>query len=408
MNGPMPVLAVHYAEIALKGGNRHIFMRRLKNNLGIALRGESVAAMNHIESRVLVRLGDPARAESALAKASRVFGVQWVSLSTTVPRAEGDIDADMAALRETAVALARRDVGEARHFKVECRRSDETFPLTSPEIGRIVGTDVQAALDGLPARMNRPDFTVHVLVLRDEILVFTRKTPGLGGLPVGSSGKVMALFSGGIDSPVAAWMMMKRGCRPDLVHFYSGRTPAEADSGKIEKLAACLAGFAPHPLNLHLVPSFPYEERAVGGVDDRFDMVLFRRYMFRTAARLARRTHCLALVAGDSVGQVASQTLHNLRAITPDLSLPVLRPLVGLDKVEITTLSRKMGAFEISITPYRDCCSLRSPHPVLNARPEQLLELSERIDLDGAVVEAAAESVRLKIGPEGRLENGAG
>ena len=394
MSQAAPVLAVHYAEIALKGKNRRFFQRRLRNNLAIALKGEHVTSINHVESRMLVRLADASHAEAVVEKAKRVFGVQWLSLATPVPRDE--IGDDLGALRSTAVEMALRDVGDAANFKVETRRSDNTFPLISPEISALVGGDVQQAI-GLPVRLAHPEFTVHLLVLKNEVLIFTQRITAYGGLPVGSSGRVMVLMSGGIDSPVAAWLMMKRGCRAEFIHFYSGRTVKEADTAKIEEIVNVLGRFSPSRLTLHLTPAFPYESRAIGTVDDPYDMLLFRRYMFKTAEKLARRQNCLALVAGDSLGQVASQTLPNLAAIGPDIAMPVMRPLVGLDKLEITAISRKMGAFEPSIQPYRDCCSIRSPHPVLNARACDLLELSEKMDMDAAVDEAIATTVKVRI-----------
>lgn len=395
----MPVLSAHYAEIALKGKNRGVFLRRLRNNVLQQLKGEPVASVNHIESRYLIRLERADAAEAVAAKLQRVFGFQWISVSATVPRT-ADVEADVARVRETAVALARRDLAEARTFKVKTRRSDRSFPLTSPELSARVGEAVHTDL-GLPVRMKDPDRTVHLLVLRDEILVFTRKIPGGGGLPFGASGKVMSLLSGGIDSPVASWMMMKRGCRPEFVHFYAGRNLQEADTGKIERLLRGLARWSPKPLTVRMVPAFPYEARAVGAIDDSHDMVLFRRYMVKTAERLAYRRNCHCLVTGDSVGQVASQTLPNLRAISPDVTLPILRPLVGLDKVEITDLSKRIGVYEASIEPYRDCCSIRSPRPELNARPEVLAEMSETIGLRDAVTEAVKTSDRLTFDAEG-------
>ena len=377
------VISVHYAEIALKGRNRHVFLQRLRNNMDRALRGLPVAGIRHVESRLLVTLRPGADPQTAADRLAKVPGIQWLSVATPVPRT-ADPEADLAAAAAVIVEQAVRHRGDARHFKVETRRSDRRFPLVSQEISARLGAAVQEAT-GLPVRLRDPDLTLHVLVMQDALLLFPRKIPGCGGLPVGSSGRVTVLLSGGIDSPVAAWLMMKRGCRPEFVHFYPGRTPAEADSDKIERLVRILAAYAPQPLTLHLVPAFPYERRAVADVDDAFDMVLFRRFMVKTAARFAHRENCLALVTGDSVGQVASQTLANLRAISPDITLPILRPLVGLDKIEITALSRRVGLYETSIEPHRDCCSIRSPHPVLNARPEQLLELSERIDLESAV-----------------------
>lgn len=402
MPNSLPVISAHYAEIALKGRNRNMFIRRLKNNMFQALRDEPVHGINHVESRLLVRLEDPEALDRAVDKLSRVFGIQWLSASTPVPRTD-DPEADLDRVAETAVELAARDARGAKSFRVDARRSDRTFPLNSQAINMRVGAALQPAL-GLPVNLNHAEFTAYLLVLQKEILVFTAKVAGGGGLPVGVSGRLAVLMSGGIDSPVAAWMMMKRGCRPDFVHFHPGRSSDEINVGKIERLVAILARWSPKPLTLHLVPVYPYESRAVGVVEDAYDMVLFRRYMVKTSARIARREGGLALVTGDSVGQVASQTLHNLRAISPDITLPILRPLVGLDKIEITALSRRVGAYETSIEPYRDCCSIRSPRPVLNARPRELLAMSAEIDLDAAVEEAVKTSSKLKIGPEGILE----
>jgi len=401
-----PIIAATYAEIALKGRNRKMFMRRLINNIRRALRDEPVASINHVESRILVHLEDAERATAVAALLRRIFGIQWVSPVVPVPRAEVDAELadDLLAGREprlsrvceVACQLTAKDRGDATTFKVATRRSDRRFALKSPELSRLVGAAVHHD-SGLAGRMSHPDFTVNVLVLNNNVLVFTGKEPAFGGLPAGSSGRVMVLLSGGIDSPVAGWLMMRRGARPEFIHFYSGRNVEEADVGKIEDLTRILARYSPVPLNLWLVPVVPYEVRSIGVISDSYDMVMFRRFMFKTAARLAARKSCLALVAGDSLGQVASQTLKNLGAIGTDIELPVLRPLVGMDKMEITAWSRQIGAYETSILPYRDCCSIRSPRPVLNARPQELLRFSEAMDLGAAVDEALAAAVKVVV-----------
>ncbi|MFT5234225.1 MAG: thiamine biosynthesis protein ThiI, partial [Candidatus Krumholzibacteriia bacterium] len=178
---------------------------------------------------------------------------------------------------------------------------------------------------------------------------------------------------------------------------YAGRTIEEADVEKIKDLAQTLARYSSVPLNLHLVPVVPYEMRSIGVVPDRFDMVMFRRFMVKTAVRLAKRTSCQALITGDSLGQVASQTMHNLAAISSDVEIPILRPLIGMDKLEITKWSREIGAYEASILPYRDCCSIRSPKPILTARADDLIKFSELMSLPDAVAEAIANSVRVKV-----------
>jgi len=404
MDQPTPFIVATYAEVALKGRNRTVFMRKLMNNMRVALKDEPVHAIHHVESRLLVEMEDPRRAEAVAGKLRRVFGLQWISPAVQVPRE--DVDAELAAdqaagripaltkVSEVAIAMARETRGEARHFKVATRRSDRAFPLNSPDVSMAVGGAVHMDT-GLPARMSHPDFTINVIVLKKSILVFAAKKTAFGGLPAGSSGRVMVLLSGGIDSPVAAWLMMRRGVRPEFVHFYSGRNLDEADVDKIKDLARQLGAYYPVPLVLHLVPVVPYEMRSIGVVPDSYDMVMFRRFMFKTAVRLARRNSCKALVSGDSLGQVASQTIHNLGAITPDVTLPIFRPLIGMDKMEITAWSRTIGVYETSILPYRDCCSIRSPKPVLNARPQDLLWHSEAMDLPAAVTEAVDLSVRV-------------
>lgn len=403
-----PVIAATYAEIALKGRNRSVFMRRLINNVRMALKGEPVREVQHVESRLLIRLEDPLRAPEVVEKLRRVFGLQWVSPTVPLDRAavDAELAADLAAGREpaltdvcrAAVAVAADARGDARNFKVETRRSDRDFPLPSPQISATAGA---AVFDdcGLPGRMNGPDFVINVLVLKEEVLVFAAKLPAFGGLPVGSGGRALVLLSGGIDSPVAAWLMMRRGLRPEFIHFYAGRSSEEADTGKIEGLVRVLARFSPFPLALHLVPVVPYEMRSIGVIPDSYDMVMFRRFMFKAAAVLSRRLSCQALIAGDSLGQVASQTIENLGAIAPDIALPVFRPLIGMDKLEITAWSKTIGAFPLSIQPYRDCCSIRSPRPVLKARARDLLGYSGKMDLKGAVNEALEAAVRVAVEP---------
>ncbi len=402
-----PIIAATYAEIALKGRNRTVFMRKLINNIRRGLKGEPIADVRHIESRVLVYLDDPTAAPRVAEKLGKVFGLQWVSPVVPIPRSEideelmSDLEAgrepSLTRVAEVACQMTEQDRGSAQNFRVATRRSDKTFPITSPEISMAIGYAVHTE-SGLPGKMTDPDLVVNVLVLKNDVLVFTGKEIAFGGLPAGSSGRAMVLLSGGIDSPVAAWLMMRRGIRPEFIHFYSGRNRSEADVDKIIELAKILMVFSPVPLNLHLVPVVPFEMRSIGVVPDNYDMVMFRRFMFKCAERLAKHNNCRALISGDSLGQVASQTIHNLGAISPDIEMPILRPLVGMDKMEITAWSKVIGAFQTSILPYRDCCSIRSPKPILNARPQDLLRFSEEMDLNEAVFHALKDSETVIVG----------
>ena len=403
---PTPIIAAAYAEIALKGRNRTHFMRKLINNIQRALREFPIESINHVESRILVHLADPEAADQVAARLREVFGLQWVSPVVAIDRTEVDprLQEDLAAGREpgleklceTACALTAADRGEAGNFKVETKRCDPAFPVPSLQVNITVGEAVHHH-SGLPGRMTNPDFTVNILVMQKQILLFTGKQTAYGGLPAGSSGRAMVLLSGGLDSPVAAWLMMRRGLRPEFIHFYSGRNVEEADTEKIRNLAANLRRYSPVPLTLWLTPAVPFEMRSIGIIPDSYDMIMFRRYMFKTAEALARVCNCQALVAGDSLGQVASQTIGNLGAIGPDLELPVFRPLIGMDKLEIVKWSKEIRAYDTSILPYRDCCSIRSPRPVLNARPGDLLHYSQKMDLAGAVTEALASSFKVVV-----------
>jgi len=402
-----PIIAATYAEIALKGRNRNTFMRKLINNIRVSLKGEPLEEIRHVESRVLVYLTDAGAADRVADKMRKVFGLVWVSPVVPVPRTEIDDElmADLEAEREprltrvceVAVELTRENQSNATNFKVATRRSDKTFALKSPEISMSVGAAVHTGCN-LPGRMTDPDMVVNVLVLKSNILVFTGKEKAFGGLPSGSSGRAMVLLSGGIDSPVAAFLMMRRGLTPEFIHFYSGRNLQEADVAKIIVLAEILAEYSPVPLNLHLVPVVPFEMRSIGVVPDNYDMVMFRRFMFKCANRLAKHDSCRALISGDSLGQVASQTIHNLGAITPDIEMPILRPLIGMDKMEITAWSKVIGAFKTSVLPYRDCCSIRSPKPILTARTQDLLRYSKDMDLEEAVFQALKDSDKVVVG----------
>lgn len=409
MDQPTSIIAAAYAEIALKGRNRSQFMRKLINNIKRAVKDLPVTSINHVESRLLVHLSDPEASQAVAARLKDVFGLQWVSPVVAIERSEldpalrGDLDADrepaLAPLCEAAVALATAERGDARNFKIDAKRCDRDFPVTSLQVNMAVGEAVHLAT-GLPGRMKNPEFTIQILVLTKQVLIFSGKQRAYGGLPAGSSGRAMVLLSGGLDSPVAAWLMMRRGLRPEFVHFYSGRTADEADTEKIQALAENLARYSPVPLTLWLTPAVPFEMRSIGVIPDSYDMVMFRRYMFKTAEALARRCNCHALIAGDSLGQVASQTIGNLGAIGPDITMPVFRPLIGMDKLEIVKWSKEIQAYGTSILPYRDCCSIRSPRPILNARPADLLRLSGEMDLDAAVAEALQNTVKVVVGPK--------
>jgi thiamine biosynthesis protein ThiI len=361
------VLLVHYSEIGTKGRNRSHFERRLRDD--IAARLGPLAGKARVESgRVIIDLVPDAVPSAVHAALASAFGVAWYAFARVYPR-------DLDAVEAATVALAATHP-EARTFKIFARRSDKAFPWTSQEICNRLGKSVAAT--GKTVKLEGHDLAIEVEVLPREILLFAGRHEGLRGMPRASSGELLCLFSGGIDSPVAAWQMMRRGGRVDLLHFHPFRRASEMEGTKIIELHRILRGFHPES-QLLLSPHDRYYSEAALKVPPAFETVLFRRFMFRTAALLAERRGHRALITGDCLGQVASQTLENLAAAQSDLPLPVLQPLIATDKDDIVRLAKKIGTFEPSILPYKDCCSLLSrkartkvPVPIIRRLEEEL------------------------------------
>lgn len=381
----MKSAVVHYQEIALKGNNRPWFISRLVRNLREATAGVGVREVRVLMGRIELLLDDGARWEDVSERVSRVFGVANFARAGRVPL---DIDAIATAILE--------DLGdrEAKTFRVSARRADKRFPLTSPQIEREIGGRIKSA-KGWTVNLGEPELTIHVEALTNEAFYFFGKEPGPGGLPVGASGKVACLLSGGIDSPVAAWRMMRRGCRVLLVHFHSYPILSRASQEKARELAAILAKWQLHS-RLLLVPFGEIQQRVVLAVQPPLRVVIYRRLMMRIGEALARRARAQALVTGEVVGQVASQTLENLQAINRVVTLPVFRPLIGMDKDEITAEAQRLGTYTVSIIPDQDCCTLFTPrHPATRARigdveaAEAALPMQELVDQ--AVAAAAVE-----------------
>jgi thiamine biosynthesis protein ThiI len=387
----MTSIIVHYQEIALKGKNRPWFVTRLARNLREATADLDVPKVRVLMGRIELVLGPSAEWPQVRERLARVFGVANFAKAG---RTSLDVD-----------AIAREilnDLGpdSPRAFRVSARRADKRFPLTSPQIEREVGGRIKEAR-GWNVDLSHPELTIHVEALTSEAFYFFGKEPGPGGLPVGVSGRVVCLLSGGIDSPVAAWRMMRRGCRVIFVHFHSYPILSRASQEKARELVRLLTGFQLRS-RLLLVPFGELQQRVVLSVAPPLRVVIYRRLMMRIAEALARTHRAQALVTGEVVGQVASQTLENLTAINSVVTLPVFRPLIGMDKEEITDEARRLATYPISIIPDQDCCTLFTPrHPATKARPgdvetaEAALPLHEMID--GAVTSAAMEEFRFPV-----------
>ncbi len=365
----MPVtFVVHYSEVALKGNNRPDFVRVLRRNINRAL-----APLEHeIESkdvRFFVKV--EANKAEVSRRLSSVFGVAWYAEAEAV-------DAEYGEIREAVVESARRSTGST--FMIDPRRSDKSFPLTSMELATKLGAEVvretRKRVD-----LSNPDVSVRVDVVRGRALVYSEKTRGPGGLPVGTAGRVMHLFSGGIDSPVAAWLLMKRGCRPVYLHFYLAPAPEVPVASKVVKLMKALSNWAGKS-TLVLVPFVEYQ-LATLEVPSELEPSLFRRFMRMTAESLAPHFGASAVATGDSLSQAASQTLWNIGVFDQGASMPVLRPVLSYDKEEIVSLAKRIGTYQLSLEEYKDCCAIITRHPRTRAKAGMISEYARGLGFEG-------------------------
>jgi tRNA uracil 4-sulfurtransferase len=383
----MTSIVVHYQEIALKGNNRPWFVARLARNLRTATEGVGVRQVRVLMGRIELVLDESADWNAVRDRVSRVFGVANFAKAGSTPL---DVDA--------IAAEILKDLGDPQvsTFRVSARRADKRFPLTSPQIEREVGGRIKEAR-GWTVDLGNPELTIYVEALTDEAFYYFGKEPGAGGLPAGTSGRVACLLSGGIDSPVAAWRVMRRGCRVLFVHFHSYPILSRASQEKVRELVTLLTRYQ-YDSRLLLVPFGEIQQQVVLSVAPPLRVVIYRRLMMRIAEALARRHRAQALVTGEVVGQVASQTLENLTAINQVVTMPVLRPLIGTDKDEITAEAERLGTYPISIIPDQDCCTLFTPrHPATKARAGDVLRAEAGLPIDDIVNRAVDSAVSEEV-----------
>lgn len=377
-------------ELALKGKNRPWFMRRLAENLRLATESAGVGRVWQGQMMIGLSLDDESRWPEVRERVRDCFGVAKFFLAYEYPQ-------DLAAIRE---ALREKLAGHNltaglggaqaafRSFRIVTNRADKRFPMTSPEVNREVGRFVEE-LTGAKVDLSNPDFTIYLDIQSRGILLYFDETPAHGGLPVGASGRVAVMLSGGIDSPVAAWHMMKRGCPALYIHFHSYPLVDRSSMEKAAELAQLL-GRHQRQSELYLAPLSEIQKRVIVETPPSYRVLLYRRFMLRIAETLARRAGAKALVTGESCGQVSSQTLDNIAVVDQAADMPVLRPLIGLNKEEIVAMARKIGTFPVSIQPDQDCCSLFVPkHPETRGR----LAVVERLEAGLPVAELVAESL---------------
>jgi thiamine biosynthesis protein ThiI len=324
---------VHYSEVALKGRNRPEFVRALRRNIAKALSGQD-PGVTVWDGRIFVNVRS--ESDETLGRLSRVFGIAWFASVIAVPH-------EYERIRDAALSLAASS--QAPTFKIDPRRPDKSFEMSSREVAVRLGSEV-VAKTGKQVDLYDPGLTIHVDSVRELTLVYAEKVQGLGGLPVGTAGRVVHLFSGGIDSPVAAWLLMKRGCRPVYLHFYLAPSVESIFESKIVNLVKTLSEFGGKS-TLVLVPFAEYQ-LATFGLTEEHEPTLFRRFMRMTAEALAPRFGAAGISTGDALSQAASQTIWNIGAFDEGSSLPILRPLLGYDKEQIVSLARRIGTYESS------------------------------------------------------------
>ena len=373
---------VRFHEIGLKGKNQPMFVEQLVANLKRASAGLGVERVWSTRMMVRMRLAPGTDWEAVRLRAQQVFGAVKVSLALRV-------EPEYAAISRCVAELAAsRSFGA---FRISANRAWKGFPLTSQELNARLGEEVRLAT-GAAVDLTRPDLNLRVEVQRGDAFVYADDHSGAGGLPVGVSGKVATLMSGGIDSPVAAWRMMRRGCRATLIHFHAFPLVEGRSRDKAKELAGQLNAWQ-YDTRLHLVPFADVQRAVILEVRGPLRVVAYRRFMARIAETIARNEGARALVTGESVGQVGSQTLRNIATVDEVVSMPILRPLIGMDKQEIIDQARAIGTFETSVQPDEDCCTLFVPRsPSTAVQPWEIAAQEANLDVDALVREAVSRT----------------
>ena len=380
------MILLKLGELVLKGLNRRSFEDKLQANICRRLRPLGQFRVYTRQSTTYVEpMDDSCDMDGAWEALKKVFGVVGLSRARSC---EKDKDAILAAARD----YLGDKLAAARTFKVETKRADKTFPMTSIQLSQYVGGELDELYPNLQVDVHHPELTVYVEIRDYAAFVHADPEPGAGGLPVGINGRAVSLLSGGIDSPVASWMIAKRGVAREMVHFFSYPYTSPEAKEKVLELARLLTPWCGH-LTVHVVPFTAIQEELRRSCPEELFTVLMRRFMMRISQAVAKRCGAKALVTGECLGQVASQTMEAMAVTGAVVELPILRPCVGLDKEEIVQIARKIGTFDTSILPYEDCCTVFTPrHPRLRPMPGEVALAEEKLDVD-AMVQAAVDGI---------------
>ncbi|MCZ6635322.1 MAG: tRNA 4-thiouridine(8) synthase ThiI [bacterium] len=372
MNDTENLILIHYHEIGLKGKNRGRFERQLQSNINRALKGLSRGPVQRLYGRIILKLKPDSPIGVIRDRLTGISGIANFSEAIRVPK-------EIEIIRETAWAVAQKATFES--FRITTKRGDKSFPMLSEEVNRDVGAYIQERLNAR-VQLVGPDLTCYIEITQEDVFIYAEKVSGPGGLPVGTGERALSLLSSGLDSPVASYKMIKRGVRLSFVHFHSQPYTNRNSQRNTEELVRLLTQYQ-FKSTLYLVPFVEIQRHIMRNAPENYRVILYRRFMFRIAETQANQEGALALVTGESVGQVASQTLANIKAIEEVTLLPVLRPLAGDNKDEIIDEARRIGTYDISIEPYEDCCSVFVPkHPETRADLEKVHKIEAELELD--------------------------
>jgi thiamine biosynthesis protein ThiI len=376
------IILVRYGEIILKGLNRPVFEDALVKNIKGALKYCGNFSVRKAQANIYIDpLEGEEQADNIVEVLKRVFGIVAIIVSY-------EIEKNIESIKEGAALCFEKELKAASTFKVEAKRADKRFPLKSPEICMEVGGYILSKFSNLKVDVHNPDVTITVDIREENAYIHTGRIKGAGGMPSGTNGKAMMLLSGGIDSPVAGYMIAKRGVRLEAVHFFSYPYTSDRAKDKVLKLAKILAQYT-GGMRVHIVPFTEIQLQIRDKCPEEYMTLIMRRFMMEIAEKVAEKNGCKALVTGESIGQVASQTMNALSVTNDAVSMPVFRPVIGNDKEEIVEIARKIGTFDTSILPYEDCCTVFTPkHPSTKPILEKVVKAQSVLDVDSLVKDA--------------------
>ncbi|MEQ6388703.1 tRNA uracil 4-sulfurtransferase ThiI [Bacillaceae bacterium S4-13-58] len=372
-------ILIRYGEMTLKGKNRKMFIGKLHENLRSKLRHFPKIKISYSRDRMFIILNGEDH-EAILEKCSEVFGIHSFSLAIKSSNALEDI--------KEAALFALRDAGNVKTFKITTKRINKDFPVGSQEMNHVLGGHLLSNTERYTVDVHNPDMEIRVEIRKDATYITSKNIKGAGGFPVGSTGRTLLLMSGGIDSPVAGYLALKKGVKVDAIHFHSPPFTSERAKQKVLDLAKELTRYG-HEINIHLVPFTNLQQKIFREIPNGYAMTVMRRMMLRISERVAKKEEILSLTTGESLGQVASQTMESMNAINEVTNYPVIRPLVAMDKLEIIDIAQKINTYEISILPYEDCCTIFVPdQPKTKPRREKVHQFEDPVDFEQEIQEA--------------------